>query len=197
MPKVVIATHNRHKAEEFRHLLQVPDLDLDFLPDEIAESPETGVTFVANAEQKALFYSKLLPDLVLADDSGVRVPLLNGEPGVYSARYAGRHGDDKANNDKLIARLHECGVKSAVAEFVCALSLCCRGEVLLTVEGVVQGTIKDTVHGQAGFGYDPLFVPEGSTLTFGEMTPAEKAAYSHRARAVHRLVEGWKGIVSL
>ncbi|GMA60547.1 non-canonical purine NTP pyrophosphatase [Alicyclobacillus fastidiosus] len=136
---------------------------------------------------KARFYAEYVGDWVLSDDSGLEVPLLGGEPGIYSARYAGVHGDDAANNAKLIARLHECGQTQASASFVCALAVYHKGNRLASVEGRVAGTIFDHALGHAGFGYDPLFQPSGSTLRFAEMTQAQKAEHSHRAAALRQL----------
>ncbi|MFB5191077.1 RdgB/HAM1 family non-canonical purine NTP pyrophosphatase [Alicyclobacillus fastidiosus] len=185
--KLVIATHNAHKVEEFRGLLQLPGLDVAMLPQGVPDAPETGMTFVENANMKARFYADYVDDWVLSDDSGLEVPLLGGEPGIYSARYAGVHGDDAANNAKLIARLHEHGQTEAEASFVCALAVYHKGTMLASVEGRVAGTIYDRALGQAGFGYDPLFQPSSAALRFAEMTPEQKAEHSHRAAALRLL----------
>ncbi|WAH38939.1 RdgB/HAM1 family non-canonical purine NTP pyrophosphatase [Alicyclobacillus dauci] len=187
--KLIVATHNRHKVDEFRELMDQLDLDVDMLPNGLPDAPEDGDTFLENAEQKAVFYSRYVDDIVVSDDSGLQVPLLDGEPGIYSARYAGVHGDDAANNAKLIGRLHEKGVRFAPARFVCALSVCRTGKVLCSVEGHVDGTVYDIPKGANGFGYDPLFEPTGQPLRFAEMASHEKAQYSHRAAAV-RLLAG-------
>ncbi|EPZ49023.1 hypothetical protein N007_04055 [Alicyclobacillus acidoterrestris ATCC 49025] len=185
--KLVIATHNAHKVSEFQALLAIPGLEVEPLPPGLPDAPETGATFLENAQMKAQFYAEYVSDLVLSDDSGLEVPLLGGEPGIYSARYAGAHGDDVANNQKVIARLHEQGVTQADAAFVCALAVCRNGQLLASVEGRVNGRVFDDVRGQSGFGYDPLFQPEGASRRFGEMSTSEKAQYSHRALAVQLL----------
>lgn len=187
--KLVIATHNRHKVDEFRALLDIPGMEVDSLPDELPDAPEDNDTFIANAEQKALFYSQFLTDSVLADDSGLQVEALSGEPGVYSARYAGMHGDDAANNRKLIARLQSLGLHKTPGAFVCALAIAQQGHIKLSLEGCVEGTVHDVPAGHHGFGYDALFTPTQETRRFAEMSMAEKSAHSHRAVAVKRLME--------
>lgn len=197
MLRVVVATHNTHKVDEFRGLLQLPNADFMPLDSGLPVAPETGTTFIENAEQKARFYATLMDNYVIADDSGLRVPLLNGEPGVLSARYAGEHGNDAANNEKLIRRLHEHGVTSAPAEFVCAMSVARHGQILGTVEGVVPGRVFDVPKGTNGFGYDPLFAPSPHPLRFAEMSMEEKSNLSHRAIAVEKLLRKSKEIFSL
>lgn len=187
--QLVIATHNRHKVEEFRERLQAYNVDVLALPQGLPEATESGTSFQENAIQKAMFYSAYTEHVVLSDDSGLEVAALNGEPGIYSARYAGDHGNDRLNNQKLISRLNDLGLSEADASFVCAIALCKQGGIICYVEGRVDGTVHTTPSGANGFGYDPLFSPAGSRRRFAEMTMPEKAAYSHRSAAIAALIE--------
>lgn len=188
---IILATRNAHKAQEIAAMLPsrftVKTLaDFPNTPD----VPETGTTFAANAAQKAEAISTLLPGLVLADDSGLCVDALNGSPGVLSARYAGEHGNDAANNRKILSELHAMqGQAPFHARFVCAMSLACEGKQIAAFEGKVEGYISLSPRGSTGFGYDPIFVPRGYNSTFAEISPAEKNAISHRARALAQFVE--------
>lgn len=141
-----------------------------------------------NAIKKALAYGSGRTGLILADDSGLCVAALGGEPGVHSARYAGPHASDADNRRLLLARLEHLPVEAREATFWCALALACDGEILTTVEASCPGRIALLPAGSEGFGYDPLFVPSGAATTFAQMAPAEKDRYSHRARAVAQLL---------
>ncbi|WP_029420072.1 RdgB/HAM1 family non-canonical purine NTP pyrophosphatase [Alicyclobacillus macrosporangiidus] len=193
---IYIATRNPHKVEEFRQLLAPVAQDVRPLPEEAGACPENGVSFEANAVEKAVFYARYCPGWVLADDSGICVDALGGAPGVMSARYAGVHGDSAANNQKLLSALAEVPAAERTAEFVCAIAVwnhrLGRGWV---VRGTVRGQVATALSGSGGFGYDPLFyVPElGKTLA--ELTAEEKNRWSHRARAVDALIAAWKGEV--
>lgn len=187
--QLVVATHNQHKVEEFRERLLVYHVDALELPDGLPEAPETGTTFSENALQKALFYSNYTDDAVLSDDSGLVVHVLGGEPGVYSARYAGVHGDDALNNAKLISKLKDQGLSQADASFVCAIAMCRQGQVICSVEGKVDGTVHTDRRGTRGFGYDPLFSPANKNQRFAQMSIAEKAEYSHRSAAITALID--------
>ncbi len=181
MPRLLIATKNAHKTEEIRAIIG-PDweiVDLTSFP-EIPAPDETGATFAENAAIKALAAAASFPGLCLADDSGLEVDLLQGAPGVRSARYAGPGATDGDNRCKLLAEL---GGRESAARFRCAMALACNGEILAMVEGTVQGRIITKECGVSGFGYDSLFVPEGRELTFGEASDSEKNTISHRARA--------------
>jgi XTP/dITP diphosphohydrolase len=190
MHQLLLATRNAHKTGEFAEILgdefEVRDLTdvLDFPAVE-----ETGDTYEANAILKAVDASKHFPDLVLADDSGLEVDALNGAPGIYSARYAGEHATHAANIAKLLTELTRPDPLSAPpsARFRCVLALAQKGKVLGIFEGAVEGTIVKTPRGTDGFGYDPVFVPEGFDQTFGELPAAEKNQISHRARAIRSL----------
>ena len=184
--RLIIATHNRHKSREFGDILgsefEVTDLS-DFVS--IKLPPETGLTFEENAAIKAQQVSEQIDDLVLADDSGLEVDALNGAPGVFSARYAGEPADGRRNIDKLLRELRKADPerRNRSARFRCVVALARRGELLKTFSGTVEGVIVDSPRGSAGFGYDPIFVPEGFDATFAELPPETKHRFSHRGRA--------------
>ena len=188
--RLLIATRNAHKTAEFREMLgdrfEIEDL---LTHPEIGEIDETGATFRENAELKALAAAHAFDGLVLADDSGLEVDALDGAPGVRSARYAGENATDAMNRDKLLAELSTAGARGRQrsARFRCVLVLAERGRVLATFDGTVEGTIINQPKGANGFGYDPLFVPEGWCETFAELTPEVKHRESHRARALSKL----------
>ena len=190
MTELVIATRNAHKTREIQQILgpqfTVRDLRTHSA---ISEIPETGISFEENASLKAVAVSQRLPDLVIADDSGLEVDALGGAPGVYSARYAGIKASEKEKIDKLLRELASVGaIKDARrARFRCVLALACKGNLLGSVEGVVEGRIADKARGSGGFGYDPIFIPEGFQQTFGELPAEVKNTISHRAKAIRRL----------
>jgi XTP/dITP diphosphohydrolase len=159
--------------------------DLGAYP-EVSEIRETGVSFEENAKLKALAASKQLPALVIADDSGLEVDSLGGAPGIYSARYAGANATERDKIEKLLgelARVRATGDQRR-ARFRCVVALAHNGYLLGTFEGVVEGRIADQMRGDAGFGYDPIFIPEGFEQTFGELAPEVKNTISHRAKAM-------------
>lgn len=183
---LTIATRNAHKAEEIAAILP-PHFVIRTLADypEAPEVEETGSTFAANAELKACGISALLPGLVLADDSGLCVDALGGYPGVLSARYSGAHGDDAANNAKLLRELsHMHSEAPFTARFMCAMCVAEGGRKVAEFIGSVEGHITLTPGGNHGFGYDPLFVPQGYTCTMAELSPELKNTISHRANAL-------------
>jgi XTP/dITP diphosphohydrolase len=188
--ELVIATRNAHKTQEIQHILG-PEFTVRDLRTHsaISEIPETGVSFEENASLKAVAVSQRLPDLVIADDSGLEVDALGGAPGVYSARYAGVKASEKEKIDKLLRELASVGaIKDARrARFRCVLALACKGNLLGSVEGVVEGRIAEKARGSGGFGYDPIFIPEGFQQTFGELPAEVKNTISHRAKAIRRL----------
>lgn len=189
----VLASHNAHKlaeirailADEFDKVLSLKDVGVE------VDIDETGTTFEQNAYIKAKAISDLLPGYaVVADDSGLCVPCLNGEPGVYSARYAGEVCDDHANNRLLLHNLHEREKtlpRDRNAYFVSAVVLLFPDGRYLSGEGRVDGTILDEYRGNGGFGYDPLFLCTELNKTFAEATADEKNSVSHRARALAEL----------
>ncbi len=188
--KLVVASHNDGKVREIRALLGSHRIDpVSAASLGLPEPAETGTTFIANAELKARSAADLSGLPALADDSGLVIEALNGDPGIYSARWA---GDDKdfglamrLVNEHLVAAGPDAGRD---AHFVCALSLCWPDGHVESFEGRVDGLVVWPPRGINGFGYDPIFQPLGHTLTFGEMDPDAKHAMSHRADAFRRLV---------
>jgi XTP/dITP diphosphohydrolase len=187
---LLVATRNAHKTEEIQRILgpQFNVTDLAAHP-EIPHIAESGTTFQENAILKAVAVSKRMPGFVIADDSGLEVEALGGAPGIHSARYAGMNATDQEKTDKLLGELARVGTTKNArrARFRCVLALACKGNVLGAFEGMIEGQIADRPRGSHGFGYDPIFMPEGFEQTFGELAPAEKNQLSHRARALGRL----------
>ncbi len=190
MIELLFATRNAHKTAEIQTILgeQFQVNDLAEHP-EIPHVAETGRTFEDNAILKAVTVSKHIPGFVVADDSGLEVDALGGAPGIYSARYA---GPDASDNEKIEKLLEQLGRVTATkdarrARFHCVLALARKGEVLGMFEGLVEGRIADRSRGSHGFGYDPIFIPNGFQRTFAELEPAEKNQLSHRARALEKL----------
>lgn len=182
MRRLLIATKNAHKTSEIRAILGDGWLvdDLTAHP-EIPAPDETGTTFAENASIKAIAASLIFPDYVLADDSGLEVDALGGAPGVQSARYSGPGATDASNRACLLEELS--GAESP-ARFRCVMAIAQQGKVLGTFSGTVEGRIVSDERGGGGFGYDPLFIPEGFTETFGELSSEIKNGLSHRARAL-------------
>ena len=190
MIELVVATRNGHKTREIQHILG-PDFrvrDLTAHP-EVSEIRESGISFEENAKLKALVASRQLPALVIADDSGIEVEALGGAPGIYSARYAGANATDGSKIDKLLRELARVGatLDERRARFRCVVALARNGDLLDTFEGIVEGRIADEAGGDSGFGYDPIFIPEGFEQTFAELPSAVKNTISHRAKAIRAL----------
>jgi XTP/dITP diphosphohydrolase len=180
--RVVLATHNPGKLTEVRRILDgLPIQLLSAGEAGLRDVEEHGATFEENALLKARAGAEASGLPCLADDSGLVVDALGGAPGVRSARYAGGHGDDEANLRLVLERLE--GVVDRTARFVCVAALALPDGRARTVEGVLEGVIVDAPRGEGGFGYDPIFRPEGAHLTTAEMRPHEKDAISHRGRA--------------
>ncbi|MEG1933754.1 MAG: RdgB/HAM1 family non-canonical purine NTP pyrophosphatase [Kiritimatiellia bacterium] len=189
--KILIATRNAHKLTEIRALM--PEIDwigTDAYPD-VPDPEENGETFEANARIKAETWRDATGLPAIADDSGLSVDALLGAPGVFSARYAGVHGDTEANNAKVLAELAGVAPAQRSAHFVCALAYAVPGKVTRTVRGECSGTLLEQPRGANGFGYDPLFVPNGYEQTFGELSADVKAKLSHRARAFAQARDVW------
>jgi XTP/dITP diphosphohydrolase len=188
---LLVATANRHKVREIAELLCVEAVHLLSLADlpRIPPPLEDADSFAGNARRKAVHYARESGFLALADDSGLCVEALDGAPGIHSARYGGAvHGDDEANNQRLLRELAGVAPGSRGAHYVCALCLARPdGSIALEVEGTCRGEIAEELRGSGGFGYDPLFRPEGHRLTFGQLPPEIKAGISHRSDAVRRL----------
>jgi len=192
--ELVVATRNRHKTREIQHILgpKFKVNDLGSHPD-VPEIRESGMSFEENAKLKALAASRQLPALVIADDSGLEVEALGGAPGIYSARYAGANATDRDKIDKLLRELARVRAKGDErrARFRCAVALARNGDLLETFEGIVEGRIADEARGGSGFGYDPIFIPEGFEQTFGELPTELKNTISHRAKAIRAFASGF------
>src|SRR5262245_31058447 len=189
-PVLVLGTRNKKKCQEIVEILGDLGLELRDLTHYAAapEVVEDGDTFAENACKKAVELARALGHWVLGEDSGLVVPALNGRPGVYSARYAGRQGDDAANNARLLAELAPLPDDRRAAYYVCTAALADpRGEVKAVVEGRCHGVILRDARGSGGFGYDPLFLIPEYHRTFGELSARAKHALSHRARALEQL----------
>jgi XTP/dITP diphosphohydrolase len=190
MPLLVVGTRNPKKRLELLEILGdagVELRDLTAYPD-APEVVEDGETFADNARKKAVELARHLREWTLGEDSGLVVPGLGGRPGVYSARYAGKQGDDAANNARLLAELKPLPPDRRAAYYVCSVAVADpAGEVRATAEGRCHGVIIDEARGGGGFGYDPLFLVPEYHKTFGELSPRVKHALSHRARALERL----------
>ncbi|HEX9281619.1 MAG TPA: RdgB/HAM1 family non-canonical purine NTP pyrophosphatase [Candidatus Udaeobacter sp.] len=190
--ELVVATRNRHKTREIQHILG-PEFnvrDLCAHPD-VSEIRESGTSFEENAKLKALATSRQLPALVIADDSGLEVEALGGAPGIYSARYAGANATERDKIDKLLRELERAHATDdrRRARFRCVVALARNGKLLGIFEGTVEGRITDKPRGDSGFGYDPIFVPDGFEQTFGELPTGVKNTISHRAKAIRALAD--------
>ncbi|MEU4684775.1 RdgB/HAM1 family non-canonical purine NTP pyrophosphatase [Streptomyces xinghaiensis] len=194
MKRLILATRNTHKVTELRAILAdaglgAEDVELvgaDAYP-EIPDVQETGVTFAENALLKAHALARATGHPAVADDSGLCVDVLGGAPGIFSARWAGRHGDDKANLDLLLAQLADITDEHRGAHFACAAALAMPDGTERVVEGRLTGTLRHTPAGTGGFGYDPVLQPDGETRTCAELTPEQKNAISHRGKAFRAL----------
>jgi XTP/dITP diphosphohydrolase len=194
-----VASRNPKKLAELRRVLDGAGVALTLLSlDDVApfdEAPETGATFEENALAKARDAFRVTGFACVADDSGLEVDALNGMPGVLSARWSGRHGDDAANTSLLLGQLQDVPDSRRGAAFVSACALISgAGEVV--VRGVWQGSIVREPRGDGGFGYDPVFLPSGSSRTAAELSPEEKDAASHRGRALALLVPALKDLAT-
>jgi XTP/dITP diphosphohydrolase len=184
--QLIVATRNPHKTREIEQIFGsgLPVRDLAAHP-EISEIRESGTSFEENAKLKAMAVSKKLPGLVIADDSGLEVEALGGAPGIQSARYAGVNASDKEKIAKLLRQLAKGDQRHA--RFCCVLAVARDGHVLATFEGVVEGKIAERPCGSDGFGYDPIFIPDGFEETFAELPEEVKNSISHRAKAIRKL----------
>jgi XTP/dITP diphosphohydrolase len=189
--RLVLATRNAHKVTELRAILAATGLDVglvgtDAYPD-VPDVKETGVTFAENALLKAHGLAKATGLPAVADDSGLCVDVLGGAPGIFSARWAGRHGDDAANLGLLLAQLADIDDAHRAAHFACAAAFALPDGTARVAEGRLRGTLRHTPAGTGGFGYDPVLQPDGETRTCAELSPAEKNAISHRGQAFRAL----------
>ena len=194
--KIVLATHNQGKIREFQEAFA--ELGWEAVPiSKVADLPdpeETGATFEENALQKARAYAAAIGEPVLSDDSGIIADALGDRPGIYSARYAGVHGDDEANNQKLIRDLAPYHGEERKGRYVCVVALVWPDGRAVTAEGTCEGIIRDFYAGTGGFGYDPLFYLPELGKTMAEITLEEKNGISHRGRALRALIEKLKGL---
>ncbi|MEZ0094276.1 RdgB/HAM1 family non-canonical purine NTP pyrophosphatase [Streptacidiphilus sp. EB129] len=190
--RLILATRNVHKVGELRAILGAAGLDVDLVGadayPEIPDVAETGVTFAENALLKAHALARATGHAAVADDSGLCVEVLGGAPGIFSARWAGRHGDDKANLELLLAQLSDIAPPDRRAHFTCAAALALPDGTERVVEGRLRGTLRFAPVGTHGFGYDPILQPDGYDITCAELTPDQKNAISHRGEAFRGLV---------
>ncbi|MFL0495119.1 XTP/dITP diphosphatase [Priestia megaterium] len=189
MREIIIATKNAGKVKDFETLFSPKGFKVKSLLDfpEIEDVEETGVTFAENAKLKAEAISSALNKPVIADDSGLAIDALNGEPGVYSARYAGENKDDNANIEKVLQKLNDVPFEKRTARFHCALAIAVPGKRTEIVEGTCEGHILEGKRGENGFGYDPIFFVEKWRCSMAELTKEQKNQISHRANALKRL----------
>lgn len=195
MKRLILASNNKKKIKEMKEILKEIDIEVKSLEDENIDIDviEDGKTFEENAKKKAKeIYEYLIQRgdsnfIVLADDSGIAVDCINGEPGIYSARYAGEHGNDAKNNEKLLEKLKGIEKEKRTAKFICQLAMFTHKGEYFKVTGEVKGYIIEELHGEGGFGYDPLFFYEPLNRTFAELTSEEKNHISHRGIALKEL----------
>ncbi|WP_236243303.1 RdgB/HAM1 family non-canonical purine NTP pyrophosphatase [Streptomyces sp. CC228A] len=192
MTRLILATRNAKKITELRAILADAGLTHDLVGadayPEVPDVKETGVTFAENALLKAHALARATGHPAIADDSGLCVDVLGGAPGIFSARWAGTHGDDRANLDLLLAQLADIDAPHRGAHFACAAALALPDGTEHVVEGRLEGTLRHTPSGTGGFGYDPVLQPHGETRTCAELSPEEKNAISHRGKAFRALV---------
>jgi XTP/dITP diphosphohydrolase len=183
---LVIATRNKGKIAEIARILSFDSgIQIRSVAEfDLADIEETGTTFEENAALKALTVARATGFAALADDSGLEVDALNGAPGIFSARFAGSHGDDQANNEKLLAELASVAPNKRSARFVAVIAVAKPDGSTIMARGELLGEIALSLRGENGFGYDPLFLPQGSAKTLGEFEPGRKDEISHRAKAL-------------
>jgi XTP/dITP diphosphohydrolase len=200
--RIVLATRNAHKVSELQSILGdlIGDLDVEIVGmgefPYLADVVETGVTFAENATLKAVAVAEATGLPALADDSGLAVDVLGGAPGVFSAGWAGTHGQDRANLELLLAQLRDVPDEHRAAAFVCAAVLALPDGTVVVREGRMPGTLAREPRGDHGFGYDPVFVPDGDSRTAAELSPADKNAISHRGKAFRALATDLRGVLA-
>jgi len=203
MRQIVIATSNPGKLRDFSGAAKSHGVEVASLPNfsTLPVAVEDGDTFEANARKKAEFYSRFVPgELVLADDSGIEIDALGGAPGVHSARYAAEephkaefNTDDDANNERVLRELKGVPPEKRTGRFVCVIAAARDGVTIATFRGVAEGIILDRLQGSGGFGYDPMFYFPAIQKTFAELSPEEKARYSHRGAAFRSFLAWYDG----
>ncbi|MDW8799080.1 XTP/dITP diphosphatase [Staphylococcus pseudoxylosus] len=191
MEDIVIASNNKGKINDFKVIF--PDYNVIGIAELIEgfDVEETGDTFEANAKLKSEAAAKALNKRVIADDSGLEVFALGGEPGIFSARYAGTEKDDNANIEKLLTNLGD--ETNRAAQFVCVISMSAPGEETIQFKGTVEGEITLSQIGEQGFGYDPIFYLEDKNKTMAQLTAEEKSEVSHRGKAIEKLQQYLEG----
>ncbi len=196
--KVILATHNKGKISEMQTLLADMGIEVIAMDQagDIPEIVEDGSTFYENAMKKASTVAKATGLTAIADDSGLEVDALNGQPGVFSARYAGEHASDQENYQKLLKELQNIPSGKRTARFKCVIVTCKPDGRCISAEGVCEGAITEMPRGKQGFGYDPVFIPRGSQKTMAEITKDEKNKISHRGMALRSLKEQLKGFLN-
>lgn len=197
---MVIGTGNAHKVDEIRAMLDGDLLCVRMVTDVangLAAPEETGETFEDNARLKAAYYARHTGMLCLADDSGLEVDALSGQPGVYSSRYAGTDGDDQANNEKLLRELASTPDNLRGAQFRCVIAIATPDATHLVADGICRGRILSKPRGESGFGYDPLFLHEPSDQTFAQLSQKKKSEFSHRGAALAKVAEQLPALVSI
>ncbi|MEU1789201.1 RdgB/HAM1 family non-canonical purine NTP pyrophosphatase [Streptomyces sparsogenes] len=191
MKRLILATRNTYKITELRSILSDAGLDVELVGadayPEVPDVKETGVTFAENALLKAHALARATGHPAVADDSGLCVDVLGGAPGIFSARWSGRHGDDRANLELLLTQLADVPDEHRAAHFECAAALALPDGTERVVTGRLPGTLRRAPVGGGGFGYDPILQPDGETRTCAELTPEEKNAISHRGKAFRAL----------
>jgi XTP/dITP diphosphohydrolase len=190
MKKLIVASNNNHKIMEIKQILSHFPFEVLSLTEANIniDVEETGTTFMENAYLKANEIFKIADgNMVLADDSGLAVESLEGAPGIFSARFAGEHGNNKANNEKLLGLLDGRPEQQRRAKFICAMVLIVNKDEIVKVQGEAEGVITAEFRGEEGFGYDPLFFVKEYNKTFAQMSSEEKNAISHRGRALEKL----------
>ena len=189
--ELLIATRNTGKVKEIEELLADLPVTLRSLEDfaNLPEPAETGSNFTENAALKAAYYALKTGLHAIADDSGLEVEALGGAPGIFSARYAGAHATDGEKIEKLLRELERTADKNRAARFVCAIALADEtGRIIYTTEGICSGRIASAPSEKNGFGYDPVFIPENFSNTFGELSSGAKRKISHRSRAIRKII---------
>ncbi len=198
--KLIVGTNNAGKIRELNASLTDLPVEICGLNnfENIADVEETGATFAENAILKANSYARQTGLWALSDDSGLEVEALGGAPGVFSARYAGENAGDAERIAKLLGELAETGDKARRARFVCVMAVADeKGAIRFLAEGICEGEIADVPRGANGFGYDPIFVPDGFTETFGELSSTVKHKISHRARAINKIIRFFRDFTAL
>lgn len=191
LERLLIATRNKGKIAEFADLLRPLDVPLATLADfpDLAAPEETGETFAENAAIKAAYYARHSGEWAIADDSGLEIDFLDGAPGVHSARYGGEDWSYQEKMALVLSRLAAAKEHERAARFVCVIRIANpAGNIIITAEGICEGRIAHQPRGGNGFGYDPIFIPDGFDRTFGELSDDEKRAISHRGKASAQLI---------